>query len=715
MLVKGAHAAPLVRAPTFSNTRPSCSKQIIMIIKFLMDKKIQCSPGRSMYALSLFIVLLSHLAPATIGLTPETEALLKFKASLANADDTALSKWSDKTTPCSKGAEDENWVGVICGEGSVRGLQLEDMGLMGKIDVEALKGLPDLRSLSLMKNSFEGPLPDFNKLPGLRSLFLSDNNFSGAIPDDAFLGMKLKKLYLAFNSFKGPIPSSLSSLARLSVLSLEGNQFTGRIPEFKQEFQSFNVSKNALQGPIPAALAKTDPSSFSGNEGLCGEPLKNVCDTAAPAAPAADKAALKSSTDEVTNVSKSSGGLASAVIVAIIAGIAVLAIVGVIFVLLRRKKPSPDSIENGPQQPSDLGKKSGFRESEHGHSSPRALVGGNKKPPAEATKLSFVRDDRETFDLPDLLKASAEILGSGSFGSSYKASPPSGRAMVVKRFKQMNNVGKEEFQEHMRRLGRLRHPNVLPLVAYYYRKEEKLLITDYVPGGSLAVHLHGHRAVGKPTLDWPTRLKIVKGVAKGLAYLSKELPGVTTAHGHLKSSNVLVNESNEPVLTDYGLVPVINQENSRELMVAYKSPEYLHLSRITKKTDVWSLGILIMEILTGRFPSNFLQQGKGNAEEDIAGWVTSVPRENWAAEVLDKELVALQGGGESEMIKLLKIAVDCCEADLEKRLDLKEALERIDDIKDKDGGGGDEDFYSSYASEADIKSSRGTSDDFNFS
>jgi hypothetical protein len=102
-----------------------------------------------------------------------------------------------------------------------------------------------------------------------------------------------------------------------------------------------------------------------------------------------------------------------------------------------------------------------------------------------------VRDDREKFDLPDLLKASAEILGSGCFGSSYKAALNSGTMMVVKRFKQMNNVGKEEFQEHMRRLGRLKHSNLLPLVAYYYRKEEKLLITDFVEKGSLAVHLHG--------------------------------------------------------------------------------------------------------------------------------------------------------------------------------------------------------------------------------
>lgn len=105
-------------------------------------------------------------------------------------------------------------------------------------------------------------------------------------------------------------------------------------------------------------------------------------------------------------------------------------------------------------------------------------------------KLSFVRDDRQKFDLHDLLRASAEILGSGTFGASYKALIMTD-AVVVKRYKQMNNVGREEFHEHMRRLGRLTHPNLLPLVAYYYRREEKLLVSDFVENGSLASHLHG--------------------------------------------------------------------------------------------------------------------------------------------------------------------------------------------------------------------------------
>jgi len=105
--------------------------------------------------------------------------------------------------------------------------------------------------------------------------------------------------------------------------------------------------------------------------------------------------------------------------------------------------------------------------------------------------LNFVGNEREGIDLQDLLRASAEVLGSGSFGSTYKAMLLNGPVVVVKRFKHMNNVGKKEFFEHMNRLGKLSHPNLLPLVAFYYGKEEKLLVHDFAENGSLASHLHG--------------------------------------------------------------------------------------------------------------------------------------------------------------------------------------------------------------------------------
>ena len=105
--------------------------------------------------------------------------------------------------------------------------------------------------------------------------------------------------------------------------------------------------------------------------------------------------------------------------------------------------------------------------------------------------LVFLQEGRERFELEDLLRASAEVLGSGNFGASYKATLVDGKPMVVQRFKEMNGAGRADFNEHMRRLGRLVHPNLLPVVAYLYKKDEKLFVTEHMVNGGLAQILHG--------------------------------------------------------------------------------------------------------------------------------------------------------------------------------------------------------------------------------
>lgn len=308
---------------------------------------------------------------------------------------------------------------------------------------------------------------------------------------------------------------------------------------------------------------------------------------------------------------------------------------------------------------------------DHVHAAPKRVE-------QAAGKLSFVRDDdRLKFDLHDLLRASAEILGSGTFGASYKASILSDD-VVVKRYKQMNNVGREDFHEHMRRLGSLTHPNLLPLVAYYYRKEEKLLVSDFVDNGSLAFHLHGNHNLEEPGLDWPSRLRIIKGVGRGLAYLYSTLPSLVVPHGHLKSSNVLLDESLEPLLNDYALIPVINQEHAQHLMMAYKSPEYAKLGRITKKTDVWSFGILILEMLTGKFPENYLTH-RYDPNADLATWVNEMIKQKRTSEVFDAEMEGARNCKE-ELVELLKIGMSCCEEDLDARLDLNQVIHKIDQL-----------------------------------
>ncbi|GMI97518.1 pollen receptor like kinase 1 [Hibiscus trionum] len=636
------------------------------------------------------ILLLFSMVSISYALS-DPEILLKFKSSLTNH--TALKSWENSSNPICNG-ERSNWIGVVCQKGAVLGLKLENMGLSGTIDANTLVALSSLRTLNFMNNNFNGSIPEFNKLTGLRTIFLSYNRFSGDIPGNAFKGMvRLNKLYLSKNRFTGPIPASLATLPRLSDLKLDGNRFSGEIPDFKQEkLHVVDLSNNQLEGPIPASLSKMNADMFAGNKGVCGAPLKACEATVTIIFPTSTTPA-----DPRENLSPNFMNKISMwiIVIPIVVGVFILLAIVAFVIINQCKKPLPDP------------KLKAIKVEDRA-----SAASSNETKPAEAApKLTFVSDDNgDKFDLQDLLNGSAEILGSGCFGSSYRTSLPDGTAMVVKRYKQMNGIGKEDFQEHMRRIGRLRHNNVLTLVAYYYRKDEKLFVCDFVHNCSLAIHLHAHQTLGQPSLDWPTRLKIVKGVAKGLAYLHKELPSLIAPHGHLKSSNVLLNESFKPLLTDYALIPVINAESAHELMVAYKSPEYVQHGRVTKKTDVWSLGVLILEIMTGKFPSNFFLKGKGNDEEDIVTWVKSKlgddDRETLLTnlEVFDREMGAIGVGDGKTMKQLLKIGLSCCEDDVQKRIDLKEAVGRIEGLKLRNMSN-DGEFFSAIASdcEEDIK------------
>ncbi|WOG92858.1 hypothetical protein DCAR_0312135 [Daucus carota subsp. sativus] len=610
---------------------------------------------------NLCLTSLSDILPA------ESEILLRFKATLSNQ--AALSSWNETRPPCPTG----NWVGVHCVDNNVRGLRLQNLGLKGKFKVDVLKDLKGLRTVSIMGNQLEGEFPDFRVLGALKNVYVSDNKFSGVIQADAFRGMiSMKKFHAARNRFNGSIPESLVHLPRLKELRLENNKFSGHIPNFEQKnLTVFNVSHNELEGQIPARLVKFNETSFLGNYYLCGGPM-GAC--------------------------RASWLRLPVVICVAIAVAAVITIVAALVILRRRKKRkalsamSPGNTILMTSSSTSSSVTSDLDMLEHGHPSKSRMMPSlstRRKSHAHnnsTPKLTFLRDDGHSFGLSDLLSASAEILGSGVLGSTYKAVMNNGSSavMVVKKFAKMNEVGREEFQEHMRWLGKLSHPNILPLVAYYYRKEEKLLVFDYVANVSLAVHLHG----GGKKLDWPKRLKIIKGVARGLQYLYNELPSLIAPHGHLKSANVVLNEEWEPQLTDYALSRIVNQEDTQDLMIAYKSPEYKQLGRISKKTDVWSLGMLILEILTGRFPANMIQQGKGVADNaELATWVETLVRENenWKNKVFDRDMMTdINGVGEEEhqeMLKLLKIGLACCEMDVEKRLDIKEAVERIEDVK----------------------------------
>ncbi|KAF3791565.1 Pollen receptor-like kinase 4 [Nymphaea thermarum] len=597
----------------------------------------------------------SSSMPSTDAL-PESDSpsLLKLKASLANTG--SLADWDASVPPC-KG-NSAMWTGLRCVNGSVTVLQLEGFSLGGTIDVDALAGIPSLYAFSFMNNNLSGPIPDFRQLSAIRGIFLANNHFSGTIPADYFAGMEwLRKVWLSGNNFSGQIPTSLASSPRLRQVRLDHNNFSGEIPDFRQpRLLMVDVSNNDLEGEIPAGLKNMSAHFFEGNKALCGPPLQTEC----PLQPA-----------KQTTVSSVSASATFAIVIA-----ALVAAIGAGIVLRGwcTSRLCSKKVSSSEHAVSSMGGAAPAPEGAGGAKK-------NRSRESDSHGLIFVRSDRKPFDLQDLLGASAEVLGSGNFGSSYKAVLLDGCATVVKRYKEMNNLGREEFQEHMRALGRLRHPNVLPLLAYYYRREEKLLVYDCVENGSLAYFLHGKHTSTFTALSWPTRLKIIKGVARGLAYLYTELPNIILPHGHLKSSNVLLDDDYEPLLTDYGLAPVINTRHAAQLMLSYKAPECASKGHATNKSDVWSFGVLVLEILTGKIPSSYLRQGTGT---DLPGWVRSMLREEQGG-VFDEEMGSTEGA-EGEMMKLLQIGLACCEEELEYRLEIREALRKIENVKEKEDG-----------------------------
>ncbi|PWA52914.1 protein kinase-like domain-containing protein [Artemisia annua] len=624
----------------------------------------------------LVLIILVSTIHLVNGLDSEAETLIEFKDYLLNGE--KLTTWIAKESPCNNNTA--NWEGILCTNGTIWGIKLDGKGLQGNINTNILAGLSSLVSISFNDNYMEGGFPNFGVLKGIREISLSKNNFFGEIPANAFKGLKwLEKLDLANNELIGQIPASLTRLPKLKVLMLQDNQFEGEIPKFDQsKLTSANFANNHFRGRIPQGLQQFPARLFSGNE-LCGAPL-----------------------GECQRIRISPAAI---VIIALVLATAVASLLFAIVILSRHHHQEFPAgvLHNGSMV---LTASSNLRTQEKGGT---AAFNGNKE--KISFKLTFLTDVEEEFDLPDLLKAAAEILGSGRFGSSYKAALTGGKVIVVKRFKEMNNVSKEEFYRHIKKLGRLRHPNIQPIVAFYYRKDEKLLVSDFVDNISLSLQLHGNQSNGEMrSPDWPTRLKIVKGVVKGLQIMYSKLPSLIVPHGHLKSSNVLLTKNYVPLLTDYGLVPVTNPEQARDVMMAYKSPEYKQLGRITKKTDIWCLGVLILEIMTGKIPANILHQSKGN-DTALTDFIDYMANQEFNIDIFDKQMTGFDKSSEGEMMKLWKIGLSCCEKDANKRMDIKQVVEIIEELKEKDGATED-DFQSTYSSELDKRSSKGLSDDF---
>lgn len=180
-------------------------------------------------------------------------------------------------------------------------------------------------------------------------------------------------------------------------------------------------------------------------------------------------------------------------------------------------------------------------------------------------------------------------------------------------------------------------------------------------------------------LKWGVRLKIIRGISQGLNYLHTEYASAEVPHGNLKSCNVLLTTSYEPLLSDYGFYPLINSAQASQALFALKTPEYIQYQQVAPKSDIYCFGIIILEIVTGKFPSQYLLNGKGGT--DVVHWVHTAIAEQRESELIDPEIGNSSSDSVSDMKALLRIGAECTETNPEKRPSLNEIISRVEEIR----------------------------------
>ncbi|GJN32829.1 hypothetical protein PR202_gb21364 [Eleusine coracana subsp. coracana] len=453
------------------------------------------------------------------------------------------------------------------------------------------------------------------------ALAVRNNSLSGALPPLAdATSPRLRHLLVARNQLTGGLNVSRGALLTLRA---ERNGFSGGLGALRvPTVRSFNVSGNKLAGEISGELARFPSSAFGGNLALCGRPLPRCVraysalgDTASGnsnvtvAAQSPNSAEPNGSFSKLSMTALMATGIGNAVLITVSLTISVA-----MFVYMKRKLRSAKA-------------PSLFFDEEVSDGNKRRTTtttnrdgDGTKCPAAKSSGGLVCFEGGEALRLESLLKASAEVLGKGASGSTYKAVLEDGAvAVAVKRLSALrfpagSGRGKA-FDRHMRVVGRVRHRNVLGLRAYCNSNGERLLVYDFLPGGSLQAALQAHGGDVR-SLDWAARKSVLLGAAEGLNYIHTFPARPALVHGNVKPSNILLDERGAACVSECGVMryatnvqhSILPQAAFLDLSASasssgggwhgYAAPELASTTRAMQESDVYGFGMVLLEVVT---------------------------------------------------------------------------------------------------------------------